>query len=171
MVAKSKLQNVGIAVALTGLLLAGDLNARSSDRHQPIDISADASVMEQAAGQPSLLSGNVVITQGSLVINSAKGSVYVNGGEVTRVVLSGSPVRLRQTLDNGEPLIVNANTADYNLRTDTVVLSGNVRISQPSGNLSAPQATYNMSSGRFESKATTGGRVRMRFVPKTGRGN
>lgn len=167
MVAKSTLQIAISVLGVAGLLLTGDAVARSTDRHQPIDISADAGVSEQAPGKPSTLNGNIVITQGSLVINASKGSVYVNGGNVSRVILSGSPVRLRQTLDSGEPLTVNASQADYNLTTDTVVLTGNVRISQPSGNLSAPQATYNMSTGRFESKASSSGRVRMRFVPKS----
>lgn len=171
MAVKAMNKTAAVVVALSGLLLAGSAFARSSDRNQPIDISADAGVMEQAAGKPSVVTGNVVITQGTLVINSSKGTVYSKDGDVSRVILTGSPVRLQQTQDNGDPLTVNASQADYNLNTDIVVLTGNVRISQPSGNLSAPSATYNMSTGRFVSQAaSSGGRVKMRFVPKSRRG-
>lgn len=167
---KAMFKKLSLAVLMATSLVAGHAMARSSDRNQPIDISANQGVMEQDESRPSVVTGNVVITQGSLVINASKGVVTLRGGEPVRVVLTGGPVRLQQTMDNGQPLTVNASQADYNLATDIVTLTGNVRISQPSGNLSAPSAVYNMGTGRFESQGSSSGRVKMRFVPKNQRG-
>lgn len=169
MAAKAIIKIATVAVALAGAMGVSDAFARSSDRNQPVDISSDYADYQQQDGKPTTISGNVVITQGTLVINATKGTVYLQNGEVVRVVLTGGPVRLRQSQDNGDPLTVNATNLDYNLRTDVIVLNGNVRISQPSGNLAAPTATYNMGTGRFESQAGSGGRVKMRFVPKSQR--
>lgn len=167
---KAMFRNAAVALLIASGVMAGNAFARSSDRNQPIDISADAGVMEQDESRPSVVTGNVVITQGTLVINASKGVVTLRNGEPVRVVLTGGPVRLQQRMDNGDPLTVNASQADYNLATDIVTLTGNVRISQPSGNLSAPRAVYNMSTGRFESQGSSSGRVKMRFVPKNQRG-
>lgn len=167
---KAILKNASLALLIATSLVAGHAMARSSDRNQPIDISANQGVSEQDESKPSVVSGNVVITQGTLVINAAKGVIYQRNGDIVRVVLTGGPVRLQQQMDNGQPLTVNASQADYNLSTDIVTLTGNVRISQPTGNLSAPSAVYNMGTGRFESQGSSSGRVKMRFVPKSQRG-
>ena len=56
-----------------------------------------------------------------------------------------------------------------NLRTETVVFTGNVVIEQPRGTMTGQQVTYNLQTGQVNSGGETGGgRVKMRIMPKTG---
>ncbi|MDQ3286866.1 MAG: lipopolysaccharide transport periplasmic protein LptA [Pseudomonadota bacterium] len=145
-----------------------DASARSSDRNQPMDIGAGKQQGSFDESTPTILSGGVTITQGTLDVAAARAVINSRAGAIARVVLTGGPARLKQQLDDGTPMNAAASTIDYNLVTEVVTFTGNVRIQQPRGTLSGERVVYNMATGEVTSGGEGGGRVQMRIMPKNG---
>lgn len=142
------------------------VQARSSDRSKPMDIDAGATDYSLDDRRPTVLSGGVIITQGTLDIRSSRAEITQRNGEPVRAVLTGGPVKLSQQLDNGTPMNAVAGKIDYDLTTEVVVLTGDVSIQQPSGSLSGQRVVYNMKTGQVQSGGPGNGRVKMRIQPK-----
>ena len=80
---------------LVGLLLSSGTTALESDRDQPIQIVADVAVRDELAGE-TRYEGNVVLTQGSLVITADTLSIRHNTDEADKIVAIGKPATLVQ---------------------------------------------------------------------------
>ena len=154
-----------VCIAASGAM--GNAMARTSDRSQPMNIESDNNTcMLDDTGQCTL-TGNVVITQGTLNIRSGKAVIYRSGGEPSRAVITGSPAVMRQELDDGSPMTARASTIDYDLRTEIITLTGNVNIEQPRGTMTGQRVVYNTRTGQVNSGGgQNGGRVRMTIQPK-----
>lgn len=157
------------AFLLAAALVAasGAVFARSSDRNAPMDIEANASTCDLGDNMSCTLTGNVVITQGTLKINAAKGVITQAGGRPRRGQLSGG-VSMSQTMDDGTPVTTKSAAVDYDFNTEIIILTGGVVITQPRGNLRGERVVYNMRTGQVQSGGQGGGRVRMTIQPKTG---
>ena len=159
--------SLAASVALVLALTVGVASARTADRRQPIDIEGGSAVYSTDDSRPTVLSGGVTITQGTLRITASTAEITMRNGEAVRAVLKGGPVKMSQQLDDGTPMSSVSNGADYDMKADVVVFTGNVSIQQPRGSLSGDRVTYNMKSGQVASGgAAGGGRVRMRILPK-----
>ena len=169
-IADSRVAGLLAAVLATGLgLVAADAaHARSSDRNQPMDLKSDRSSCGVDDTGACQFSGDVLITQGTLNIGAAQATMHRNDGDVSRVVLTGSPVILRQQMDDGTPMTARAAQVDYDLRTEVVVFTGDVSIEQPRGSLSGERVVYNLQTGRVEGGGEGAGRVHMRILPRGG---
>lgn len=161
---------IAATLALAACLLAvpGDAVARTADRNQPMDLKSDRSSCGVDDTGACQFSGDVLITQGTLRISAAQATMHRNDGDVSRVVLTGSPVILRQQMDDGTPMTSRAAQVDYDLRSEVVVFSGDVSIQQPRGTLSGDRIVYNLQTGRVEGGGDGGGRVHMRILPRGG---
>jgi len=150
---------------LAGLLAAATLlasttaGAKSSDRSQQMAIEAGATSGTLDDRQPTVLSGGVTIVQGSLHIDAGTATVSTRGGDPVRAVLSGSPVRLKQHLDDGTPMNATATRVDYDLVSEIVIFTGDVHIQQP-------RVVYNMKTGMVNSGGDGNGRVKMLINPR-----
>lgn len=159
------------ASAMALLLAAAPAEARRSDRNQPMNIDANSSEFSTDGSRPSLLRGNVVITQGTLRINASQADIHQNrSGDIVRIVLRGGPATLRQELDDGTPMNVRASQIDYNHQTEVAVFTGNVQVSQPRGSLAGERVTYNMATGQVQGGGGEGSRVRMTIQPRAAQG-
>lgn len=163
------------AASLMPLLLAllaasGVAFARSTDRNQPLDVESNSNDCSIADDGPCTFTGNVHLVQGTLVVNAARADVQRGGGDIRRVILTGSPVTLTQQLDNGSTLNARAAKVDYDMGTDTVVFTGGAVIDQPGrGNIAGERIAYNMGTGQVQSGGDGSGRVKMRILPKNAR--
>lgn len=141
--------------------------AKSSDRNQPLGVDADSSDCSTDERAPCLFTGNVEITQGTLEIKAARVDVRRSNGEIQRTLLTGSPVRMKQQMDDGGWVDATAAQADYTLTSDTVVLTGNAVVNQPGqGKIEGQRIVYNMGTGRVQGGGEGQGRVRMQFQPR-----
>lgn len=154
------------SLVIVALLASPLAMARKSDRDKPMDVTAGKQVGTLDDTTPTVLSGGVTIDQGTLHAEAARAEISTRGGEISRVVFSGSPARLKQQLDDGTPMNAVANKIDYNVSNETVVFTGNVSIKQPRGTLSGERVVYNMASGQVTSGGEGNGRVSMRIMPK-----
>lgn len=169
-VAESPRARVRVICCLIALGLAPQAFGRSSDRNQPMDIDAGQQAGSLDDRAPTILSGGVRINQGTLEIESDRAEISTDGGDPTRAVLTGSPVRLKQQMDDGTPMNAVSSKVDYDMRTETVIFTGGVTITQPRGSMSGQRVVYNLKSGRVDSGGAGSGRVKMRIIPKSARG-
>ena len=156
-----------VLVVFIAAVAAGSAYARSSDRSKPMDIDAGRQEGTLDDSSPTILSGGVHITQGTLDIQSSTATISTRNGDPSRAVLTGAPVVLKQQMDDGTPMTARASQVDYDLSTETVVFTGNVVIDQPRGSMSGQRVVYNMKTGRVDSGGQGNGRVKMRILPKS----
>lgn len=158
-----------LATALA-MVSSAPLWARSTDRSKPINIDAGHQQGSTDESTPTVFSGGVHITQGTLDIKSNVAELTVRNGDPTRAVFTGSQVVMKQEMDDGAPVNARADKVDYDLTTETIVFIGNAYMENPRGSTSGPTITYNMKSGRIDSGgggAGGGGRVKTTIVPKS----
>ena len=140
--------------------------AQSDDRNQPMNIEADHAVAALESSDPTTLTGNVVITQGSMKVEAEKGVLYPRQGEIARAVFDGAPVKLNQKMGDGTPMDAVAQGVDYDLDTDTVVFTGAVVINRPGDVLQGERVVYNLATGQINASGPEGSRVKLRIAPK-----
>jgi len=156
---------VSIALLLATAPAMGAL-AKSSDRNQSTTIDAGHSNGNLEGNGKTVLSQGVLITQGSLKIESAAADVYMADGEIARAVFTGKQVKLRQQLDDGTWMDATADTVDYDLRKETLTMTGNYTVKTARGSNSGQRMTYNLKSGNVESGGD-GSRVITVIPPKS----
>ncbi len=161
--------SIPVRAALVLLLcaLATGAMARKSDRQKAMDVNADHSDTSLADDSVSTLTGNVVVTQGTMVIHADKAVITRKDGDISRALLTGAPVSLKQDDENGEPMTATARQVDDNLLTNIAVFTGNAVIDQPTrGQMHGERIVYNVDSGQVTSGGD-GTRVSMHILPKT----
>ena len=156
---------VALSLLLLSIVLPVDARAKGSDRSQPMDIEADQTEVGIGDDSDAVLTGNVVITQGTLEVKSDRATIQRKGGDISQVVLTGAPATLNQVNDNGEPMHAIASRIVYDTSSDVVVLTGGVVIEQTRGTLRGEHVKYDLKTGRLDGGGD-GSRVKMRILPK-----
>jgi lipopolysaccharide export system protein LptA len=146
-------------------LLSAQCFAKSTDRDQPMDLSADHSDFELTDNGSSSIKGNVTISQGSLIINADTAVILRVNGDITRVTLTGNPASMQQMNDNGELLKARAKDIVYYISTEQINLVGNVIIDQSRGSMRGDSIKYDIKTGRLQGGGD-GTRIQMRLEPK-----
>lgn len=158
-----------LTIALAGLLAAGSADARRSDRNQPMDIDAGRQAGTLDESGPIVFSGGVIITQGTMHVEAERAEITARGGDIQRVVITGSPATMRQEMDDGSPMSARGQRIDYNVANETMVITGDAHVEQPQGNMASQRIVYNMQSERVEAGGEGAGRVQMRIQPRAER--
>ncbi len=154
-----------LALAL-GLACTGAW-AKKSDRQQPMDINGAHLDGDLSDDGTSVLTGNVVMTQGTLEIRSDKAVITRKDGEMSRTVLTGNPVHLKQLDENNEPMYATARQVDYDMLKNVAVLTGDAVVNQPTrGQMHGQKIVYDVDNGKVTS-GNDGSRVSMRILPKS----
>ncbi|MBS0590382.1 MAG: lipopolysaccharide transport periplasmic protein LptA [Proteobacteria bacterium] len=167
------------------LLLAGQAFALKTDKEQPANVDANYSKESQSksgvASDPDIvdLDGNVVITRGSIKMNSAHATAYripssakdANAGQMSRFVLTGKQAHMQQLHDGDCALMTaTADKIDYNPLTNLAELTGGVVVVQQGrGEFHGEHMLYNTDTGDMESgsPSESSGRVHMVMEAKT----
>jgi lipopolysaccharide export system protein LptA len=171
-------------LVMTVLLLAGPVHAERSDRLQKINIAADQSGQIDLQNQVVVYSGNVVISQGTMVIRAAKVEVrQLPSGYYTAVAFGAPnrPATFRQKRDGVDEYIEGeAERVEYDGKTNVVKfindaelrrLRGATTADEISGKLIAYDATtekMSVTGGAAPTPANPGGRVRAVLSPREG---
>jgi lipopolysaccharide export system protein LptA len=140
--------------------------ARKSDRQQPMDIHSDHGDMSVEDDGVSILTGNVIVTQGTLEIHADKAVITRKDGDISYAVLTGNPVHLKQDDENGEPMYGTARQVDDDLIKNIDIFTGNAIIDQPTrGQMHGEKIVYNVDNGQVTGGGD-GTRVAMHILPK-----
>ena len=159
---------VALSLMLLAAVLPFDASAKTSDRNQPMDVEADRTDADIGDNGEAILTGNVMITQGTLQVGADKAVIHRAAGEISQVVLTGAPATMKQVNDNGETMTAHAaQIVYYTQNQDLIVLTGGVVIDQPRGTLRGETIKYDLKTGRLDGGGD-GARVKMRIMPKSG---
>lgn len=148
---------VGIALGAaaqaqdTGISFGG----LTQDTDAPVEVAADTLDVNQADGT-AVFSGNVLVTQGELRLSAARVQVVYAAGD-------GSSGRIEELLASGGVTIANATEAAegqdarYNIDAGSVVMTGDVVLTQGATALSGNSLTIdlNTGTGRMEGRVRT----------------
>lgn len=154
-------------LSLAAFLFTTPAMALRSDRDQPINIVADTSEVDAKTGY-TRITGGVVITQGSLVVNADEARVFVVEGRVNRVELDGQPATWEQQLESGEDMNARAAHIDYKVPVGVIELTGNALVNHPQGEISGASLQYELDTETLRGFSQNGGggdRVRIRIEP------
>ena len=153
-------------LALSACALCQGALAVESDQHQPIEVSANHFTASRNGA--TVLSGAVVITQGTLEAHAEKGTAHRNAaGKVSRIVLEGKPARFQQKMDGGGVLHARGDTIDYQVGSDTITLNGNAHVQQPGqGSFNGAHLLYNSATGAMQGNGGNQGRVHLTLEPR-----
>ena len=144
--------------------------AKSSDRNQPMSIDAGHQSGSIGGSGTTVMSGGVIVQQGTLDVRSDRGEIVMRNDEIARVVFIGSPATLKQQMEDGSPMTATANRIDYDTINDVVTFTGNYTVKSPKGSNSGQKMVYNLKTGNMESGGD-GTRVKTVIQPKAKAGS
>lgn len=111
-----------ILLAAVGLLFACMAHAEKADREKPIDLEADNVVVNDAK-KTSTYTGNVVLTQGTLVIHADKLVVREDVDGFQHSTSYGNPTTFRQKMEGKDEYMTGSGQRiEYDGRMDKVQL-------------------------------------------------
>jgi lipopolysaccharide export system protein LptA len=147
------------------VLIAGLAMAASAQAMETLEIDADSQDVDGKAGIATY-EGDVIIRHGQLLIRADKVVFYESEpGVFERAVMTGRPVTLIATPDDGPRTEGQARRVEYRLQDEQLFLEGGARLKQPGQDLSAERIDYDLSSERIRASRGDGEdeRVRVRF--------
>ncbi len=153
---------------MLGLFATQSALAKKSDRQQEMQVAAKNFDGFQKPGSISTLTGNVVITQGTLKATGAQAKVYFDAdSQISRVVITGSPAHLQQLDENNNLVLGDAATLNYDNLKGIAVLQGNASITQQGrGDAHGDKLTYNTETSQMTGESAGDGMVHMTFKAK-----
>lgn len=155
-----------LALLAAGLAAVTPAFALKSDADQPVSI--DAQKFSGRQGDKVTYAVAVHMTQGSFVADGDAATGYFDPNDaIDRAVLTGSPAKVQQKLDDGSMMYGHADTIDYRVSANTVILTGNASIVQTGkGEYHGARLVYNTDSGEVSGEGGAEGRVHMILQPK-----
>ncbi|MCH1554163.1 MAG: lipopolysaccharide transport periplasmic protein LptA [Luminiphilus sp.] len=157
------------------LLLMGSVLALGDDSQYPIEIAADSAVREEPSGK-TLYRGDVVLTRGSLRIESNELSFTEADTGSTMIAATGAPASLRQKPSADAPeVIASADLIEYHETDERVRLIGNAKITQDGAVITGSTIDYLIPTQRVIAAGSVSGdtqeRVKVTIPPNSLREN
>jgi len=156
------------------LILSNNAFAESADRDKPIDLEADTLKVDDAK-QISTYSGNVILTQGTLVIRAEKLIVREDSSGFQQSTSLGNPTTFKQKREGkNEYMEGSAQRIEYDGRMDKIQLYTKAWVKRGEDIIHGDYISYDANSEYAEvlggTKSTNGetssGRVRAVIQPK-----
>ena len=131
--------------AISALLcLASSVHGLPDDRRQAINLSSDKATYENNRG---IYTGNVNMSQGSLIIRADKLIIVEADRKVTKVIAHGSPAHFEQQPRAGEGVVVaSARLIEYSLNAEEILLQKDATIRHQGSKISGDRIVYSGAS-------------------------
>lgn len=159
------------AVLGAALLAAQPAHAEKADRGKPVTLEADTVTLDDIK-KVSVYQGNVIISQGTLMLRADRVQVTQRAGDLDKLSATGRPVTFRQKLDGRDEFIDGAaNRIEYDNASGQLELIGQARLKRGSDELRGAQISYNANTEFYKvvgqpGATTPAGRVRAVIRPK-----
>jgi lipopolysaccharide export system protein LptA len=170
--------------AVLAACLAVPAHAERADRLKPIVVEADTNGKFDLQKQTAEISGNVVITKGTMIIRASRVELSKTPGGYDKAVAygaAGKPASFRQKRDGGDEYMEGeAERIEYDGKTDVVRFVSNATVRRLRGATLADEINGNLvtydsisevasaSGGGTPTVANPDGRVRMVLTPREG---
>lgn len=137
----------------------------SEDVEKPVNIEADTVSFDNEKGVADY-QGNVVIVQGSLEIHANSVNIQAPDSEIDEIVALGSPVTLKQEMDDGQLVQGEGQKMVYQVKDKRMTLTGNAKLQQGKDIITNNFIEYLPNSGELRAGGKKGsGRVKAVFHP------
>lgn len=151
-----------VLLALGGMPAIGQevqFTALRQDSSLPVQVNADTLTVDQSANS-AVFDGNVVATQGEMVIKAAMARVQntPDNSGIDKIFFTGR-VSIASPTEAAE-----ADEAVYTVATGEVVMTGNVLLTQGQTVIAGQKMIYDLNKGTGKMQ----GRVQTTFVPGSG---
>jgi lipopolysaccharide export system protein LptA len=164
------LKSVFYAVLCTALLAPPAL-AEKADRDKPVNLEADAVTLDDMR-KISIYEGNVILSQGTLMLRADRVQVTQTASGLDKVVATGRPVSFRQKIDGREEYIEGvSDRIEYDSVNSQLELIGQARLRRNGDELRGARISYNANTEFYKvvgqpDAQTPAGRVRAVIRPK-----
>lgn len=138
--------------------------AAESDFSQPIDVSADRSEFNQKTGK-QVLSGNVEIRQGSMLIKADNIDVILKDNKLSVIEGQGSPIVFQQLNELGELVTGSCDAISYDAVNGILTMTGNAELKQPKQQLKSDTIVFNSINQSIVAQGGESGRVSITIQP------
>jgi len=133
----------------------------------PVHISADHFHFDQRKGAGNY-SGNVVVTQGKLVIKGDKLDILAPGnGPIQKLTMTGAPATFEDVTADGKHINGQSKDMVYSPAEQRIVLTGDARLQQRGNAFHASRIVYDIRRDLVDAGAP-GQRIEATFTPATG---
>jgi lipopolysaccharide export system protein LptA len=159
------------AVAAALVLVAAAAHAEMADKDKPVNLEADTVTLDDVQ-KISVYQGNVVVSQGTLLLRADRVEVRQNDSGLQSVVAVGRPVAFRQKRDGRDEYIEGfADRVEYDNVRGQLELIGNARVRRGEDELRGARISYNTRTEFYRvvgtpNAQTPAGRVRAVIRPK-----
>lgn len=162
-----------VILLLSTLAISWQVSALTSDRLERLDIQADAAVIDDLKGT-SIYRGNVVIEQGTLLINADEIKVITTADRVVIQIIaktnagSNKLAHYEQLPDDSEDIVfADAKRIVYLVQEERLHLLGNATLKQTRDVVKGEVIKYDVNRGIMHlGSTTTDGRVKIIINPK-----
>ena len=144
--------------------IRGSVSAQAlpDDRQQPITIESDSAERNEQSGLTQYL-GNVVIRQGSVLIDADRVTIHYKDNKVSRIVSLGSPASYQQQPQaEGGMVIARGAVIEYRLADDQINLKNNASLSRNGTLIKGEHITYDLKNETWKAKG--GDRVNQKRI-------
>lgn len=157
-----------LAAVSLGWGLSHSALALESDRKQPIEITADQAELDEAKGEAHYI-GNVLLTQGSLIIRADNLTIKADDkNQIQRVTAKGKPAEFNQTPEEGKPPVVaKAKLIDYYVADEKLLLQQEAIVIQNDSTFQGSQIQYDIRNHRMQATSNgtkTGNSERVKMI-------
>lgn len=144
---------------------SGSLLALTSDFEQAIDVKADRSEYDEKAGHQSL-SGNVLITQGTMKIKADNIIVKLDSQNRLSVIEgTGSPIVFEQKNEKGDLVRGTCSNIRYDAAKGLLTLSGTATLTEPKQRLKSEKIVFNAITQTVVAEGGKSGQVSITLQP------
>ena len=134
--------------------VAAAVQALPEDAQQEMTILSDSAELDRKAGIV-IYKGNVVLTQGTLKIESDRLMIIRNGNVLEKAVAEGNPARYQQQINVDQGLTrAQGNRIDYFAARKEVQITGDGRMQQEGNEFSGEKITYDIANEKVLAKST-----------------
>lgn len=162
---------MGFYAVLCAVLLASPAHAEKADRDKPVNLEADSVTLDDIK-KVSVYQGNVILSQGTMMLRADRVEVTQNAEGFNKVSATGRPVAFRQKLDGRDEFIEGfADRIEFDSTNSQLELIGQARLRRGSDELRGTQISYNSNTEFFKvigqpGAKTPSGRVRAVIRPQ-----
>ena len=154
---RSRLGFRAAVLALLGSALAMPCMALPDDRQQPISIESDYAERNEKTGR-TVYRGNVVISQGSVLIEAEEITLHVENSKISRIECTGKPASYQQkTALEGPTMIARADNIDYLPATNKLALKHNAMLTRDGTIIKGDSIDYDIDKQTWKAKGDNQG--------------
>jgi len=167
-----KILKIGLYAGLCAALLATPVHAEKADRGKPVNLEADTVTLDDIK-QISVYQGNVILSQGTLMLRADRVQVTQNATGLDKLSATGQPVAFRQKVEGRDEFIDGfADRIEFDSVNGQLELIGKAQLRRDGDELRGARISYNANTefykvvGQTDAK-TASGRVRAVLRPKS----